>query len=130
MFATPTPPTVVVVEEVDIEKQVSPSVSPVSAPYTPVADEKSSDKKKKEDGVVVTVLSVGDANYDSPYVTPHTSVLELNGGVETIVRLDEKKSANPDGDSDADDEEEFPEGGLRAWLVVFGAWCGMFGCMG
>lgn len=24
-----------------------------------------------------------------------------------------------------DDEKDFPEGGLQAWLVVFGAWCGM-----
>lgn len=22
-------------------------------------------------------------------------------------------------------EENFPEGGLQAWLVVFGAWCGL-----
>ena len=27
-------------------------------------------------------------------------------------------------------EHDYPEGGLRAWLVVFGAWCAMFPCMG
>ncbi|RDL36406.1 uncharacterized protein BP5553_05758 [Venustampulla echinocandica] len=29
-----------------------------------------------------------------------------------------------------DDERSFPEGGLRAWLVVFGSWCGMFASLG
>lgn len=29
-------------------------------------------------------------------------------------------------DSDSEDEYKYPEGGLQAWLVVFGAWCGMF----
>lgn len=27
-------------------------------------------------------------------------------------------------------EEEFPEGGLRAWLVVLGSWCAMIPSMG
>lgn len=27
-------------------------------------------------------------------------------------------------------EEEYPEGGLEAWLVVFGAWCAMIPSMG
>jgi hypothetical protein len=30
---------------------------------------------------------------------------------------------------DAEDEE-YPEGGLKAWLVVFGAWCAMIPPMG
>lgn len=29
-----------------------------------------------------------------------------------------------------DNELSFPEGGLEAWLVVFGGWCGMFGSLG
>lgn len=29
-------------------------------------------------------------------------------------------------DSDSEDEYKYPEGGLQAWLVVFGSWCGMF----
>src|SRR5258708_26647862 len=32
--------------------------------------------------------------------------------------------------SSPDDEFTYPEGGLRAWLVVFGAWCGIFGSLG
>lgn len=32
--------------------------------------------------------------------------------------------------SSSDDEFTYPEGGLRAWLVVFGAWCGIFGSLG
>lgn len=27
-------------------------------------------------------------------------------------------------------DEEYPEGGLRAWMVVFGAWCAMVPSMG
>lgn len=31
---------------------------------------------------------------------------------------------------DQDIEHTYPEGGLRAWLVVFGSWCGMFASLG
>ncbi|KAJ0130227.1 Uncharacterized protein HZ326_26666 [Fusarium oxysporum f. sp. albedinis] len=27
-------------------------------------------------------------------------------------------------------EDDFPEGGLQSWLVVFGAWCGLFAALG
>ena len=43
--------------------------------------------------------------------------------------VDPEKSAfhNNNHTSDCnDDDEDFPEGGLRAWLVVFGSWCTMF----
>lgn len=30
----------------------------------------------------------------------------------------------------ADDPDEYPEGGLRAWMVVFGSWCGMLPAFG
>lgn len=40
----------------------------------------------------------------------------------------------PDGRAspsyDYEDDEDFPEGGTRAWLVVVGAWCAMFSSMG
>ncbi|KAJ8071097.1 hypothetical protein OCU04_001440 [Sclerotinia nivalis] len=29
-------------------------------------------------------------------------------------------------ESDSEDEYKYPEGGLQAWLVVLGSWCGMF----
>ncbi|CAG8952890.1 hypothetical protein HYFRA_00007604, partial [Hymenoscyphus fraxineus] len=32
--------------------------------------------------------------------------------------------------SDTVVEDAYPEGGLQAWLVVFGAWCGMFASLG
>ncbi|KAL5326262.1 hypothetical protein ACEPPN_007400 [Leptodophora sp. 'Broadleaf-Isolate-01'] len=34
------------------------------------------------------------------------------------------------GSSEIDDEHIYPEGGVRAWLVVFGSWCGMFASLG
>jgi hypothetical protein len=30
----------------------------------------------------------------------------------------------------SEDELTYPEGGLRAWLVIFGCWCGMFASLG
>ena len=37
----------------------------------------------------------------------------------------DKSTSNRTTDS-SDDDEDFPEGGLRAWLVVFGSFCAMF----
>jgi MFS family permease len=31
---------------------------------------------------------------------------------------------------DIDLKNEYPEGGLRAWLVVFGSWCALFASLG
>lgn len=35
-----------------------------------------------------------------------------------------------DPDTPSPDEYVYPEGGLEAWLVVFGSWCGMFASLG
>ena len=40
--------------------------------------------------------------------------------------VDVEKSANNRTGDRSDDDEDFPEGGLRAWLVVFGSFCAMF----
>ena len=40
--------------------------------------------------------------------------------------VDAEKSANNRASDSSDDDEDFPEGGLRAWLVVFGSFCAMF----
>jgi MFS family permease len=42
------------------------------------------------------------------------------------------ETKSPDRPASQDPEEEFtyPEGGLQAWLVVFGGWCGMFCSLG
>ena len=120
MFTTPTPPSVVVVETPDLERQ-----DPVSASSELTFDEKHDDKKKKKDaGVVVSVLSIGDATVDSPAVTPRTSVININTVLGSGAQLDEKHA------KEVEEDEVFPEGGLRAWSVVLGAWCGMFGSMG
>ncbi|KAL7628802.1 hypothetical protein AAE478_000317 [Parahypoxylon ruwenzoriense] len=42
----------------------------------------------------------------------------------------ESDTAGGDGDGDDDDEIDFPEGGLRAWLVVFGSFCAMISVYG
>ncbi|CAD6576190.1 MAG: hypothetical protein ASARMPRED_007646 [Alectoria sarmentosa] len=40
--------------------------------------------------------------------------------------VDAEESANNRTSDRSDDDEDFPEGGLRAWLVVFGSFCTMF----
>ena len=40
--------------------------------------------------------------------------------------VDAEESANNRTTDSSDDDEDFPEGGLRAWLVVFGSFCSMF----
>ncbi len=40
--------------------------------------------------------------------------------------VDCEESANNRTSDSSDDDGDFPEGGLRAWLVVFGSFCTMF----
>ena len=40
--------------------------------------------------------------------------------------VDAEESANNCTTDSSDDDEGFPEGGLRAWLGVFGSFCAMF----
>jgi MFS family permease len=104
MASDPVPPPITVVE-MDVEKQV-----PAPAPEKVSEKVSEKDDKKKSAGVVVTVMHLGDdAALDSDGVT-----------ADGVHQVDEKE----------EDLETYPEGGLRAWLVVLGAWCGMFGSMG
>ena len=41
-----------------------------------------------------------------------------------------KTPENPSSAPSPEDEFMYPEGGLRAWLVVFGGWCGLFASLG
>lgn len=33
-------------------------------------------------------------------------------------------------ENDSDDDREYPEGGAKAWFVVFGSWCALFASLG
>lgn len=46
--------------------------------------------------------------------------------------LEEENEANgsPDHDTSAEDEDEYPDGGWRAWSVVLGAWCALIPTFG
>lgn len=60
----------------------------------------------------------------SPNVESEKSSHPQPKNVESV----DEESANGRGSDSSEDEEEddFPEGGLRAWLVVFGSFCAMF----
>jgi hypothetical protein len=56
-----------------------------------------------------------------------TSIKTKSEGGSNYVRDNRLESLRNDGD---EDENEYPEGGTTAWLVVFGAWCAMTSSMG
>ena len=66
-----------------------------------------------EDTCLTTIIHSGNA-HDSTSATPAPS-----GTADA-----EESANNRTGDS-SDNDEDFPEGGLRAWLVVFGSFCTM-----
>lgn len=50
-----------------------------------------------------------------PTWTPKTAEVSSEGELQPVV---------------THDDETYPEGGREAWLVVFGAWCGLFAALG
>ncbi|KAI0105696.1 major facilitator superfamily domain-containing protein [Nemania sp. FL0031] len=54
----------------------------------------------------------------------------------SVVQTDNPSSNNEKGDEESGravtllGDETYPEGGLEAWLVVFGSWCGLFAALG
>lgn len=42
----------------------------------------------------------------------------------------EKAALASESTDEVGEEEKYPEGGLRAWLVVFGSWCALFAALG
>ncbi|KAM3087499.1 hypothetical protein ACMFMG_001582 [Clarireedia jacksonii] len=67
----------------------------------------------------------------------HEAPLAASQDIEKNVQLDTSNSSPPKGKEEnssslpsRDVEVTYPEGGTRAWLVVFGAWCGMFASFG
>ena len=58
-----------------------------------------------------------------------TSTIDSSNAHSTLAPSgtgDPEKSANNPISHSSHDDEDFPEGGLRAWLVVFGSFCAMF----
>lgn len=49
-----------------------------------------------------------------------------NEAIVTCASIPNPSDVSFDSESDTEDEYTYPEGGLQAWLVVFGSWCGMF----
>ena len=65
------------------------------------------------------------ASLPENHVAAESCVLPTKSPRETEVV--EKRRTQSAEDSDPSDEEQtfYPEGGLQAWLVVFGSFCGM-----
>jgi MFS family permease len=75
-------------------------------------------------GELVTVAKVQSETHGPPFLNE-----KGDGGPEEPHR---PRSLNSDRStvSDYDDADDFPEGGLRAWTVVVGAFCGSFSVFG
>lgn len=78
--------------------RVDPMLAPDDASHTQNVDEK-------------TVGTVNSRQVD----VPDSQVLQRGDGSE-----------GQEAGNDTDDEDEFPDGGTTAWLVVVGAWCVSF----
>jgi len=51
-------------------------------------------------------------------------------GTLTTSSMDEESSRESVSAEEVKDENDYPEGGFRAWLVVFGSFTGMMACFG
>lgn len=49
---------------------------------------------------------------------------------EEILSTEEQKGGSKDSSVSVPKEDSYPEGGLRAWLVVFGSWSGLMASLG
>ena len=56
--------------------------------------------------------------------------LPLNEKVEQTLESHGNAAANEAGTTDGDDDDEFPEGGARAWSVTVGSFCALFAVFG
>ncbi|RSM12099.1 hypothetical protein CEP52_002617 [Fusarium oligoseptatum] len=70
------------------------------------------------------MLARENSSRDRQYGQP-----ELSHGLEDMTDR-ENKSFSPPSIAITDDDQDYPEGGTRAWLVVVGAWCAMIPSMG
>ena len=88
----------------------SDSVAPVTEAQHQAADFNSSEK-------------VGEMDFD---VAPSPGPLPVQEGRTPPEDVSDAES----GPTTLLGDETYPEGGLEAWLVVFGAWCGLLGALG
>ena len=62
---------------------------------------------------------------DSPKTVCHNTVYELKNGDTSSEGWDVEKQPPTRADGASIDPKSFPDGGLKAWMVVFGGFCGM-----
>ncbi|KAK3383632.1 major facilitator superfamily domain-containing protein [Lasiosphaeria ovina] len=74
------------------------------------------------------LVSSSSSNTDTDTETT-TAVDSLTSVAEVRSRKDKDGAGDGDGRVDGDDDA-YPEGGLRSWLVVFGCWLAMFASLG
>lgn len=91
-----------------------------------------------EDTCLTTTIDSGTAHaysttfakYENRHGSKKSSdFIEKDGNPSTPApsgTVDAEESANNRTSDSSDDDEDFPEGSLRAWLVVFGSFCALF----
>lgn len=111
----------------DSEKDISgqaPSHDALWPESTLVDDQLAGNAKDDNDDLASSVSSFASTvrSYD-----------KAHSDKDTIARETTKQAPESDAENDgstSSTEEDFPEGGLRAWSVVFGAFCGLVACFG
>ncbi|KAK0723929.1 major facilitator superfamily domain-containing protein [Apiosordaria backusii] len=79
-----------------------------------------------------TTTTTGSASSTRPLLKNkrHSSSRSV-AGVSDVSDLPSHPESSPDpNDGDGDNDDQYPEGGFRAWLVVFGSWLALFASLG
>lgn len=101
----------------------SPPKYPITDPWRPSGLPESASQDYPQDQHA-TDESLGQKNEGHQSSSEsNVSIDGHNGGLPQVSRTKSRASVAPDGTF-------YPEGGLRAWLVVFGSFCGLLAALG
>ena len=87
------------------------------------------DRNDAEDTCLTTTIDSGNTHENRDRSKKSSDFIEKDSTCSTPAppgTIDAEEFANNPTSDSSDDDDDFPEGGLRAWLVVFGSFCTMF----